>query len=129
MRQVKEIISDIESYKSDDGNWLRLDELVTELWESGNPEIGIDALFAVFEKNPTDDGAGVFWTILHGLETLDYEKKLYDSLMDKPSHMTITMLKRIENTDSDTIAGKSISELKSFVKNNPKTESELLDEI
>ncbi|WP_350287978.1 hypothetical protein [uncultured Croceitalea sp.] len=129
MRQVKEIISDIESYKSDDGNWLRLDKLVTELWESGKPEIGIDALFGVFEKNPTDDGAGVFWTILHGLETLEYEQKLYDSLMDKPSHMTITMLKRIENTDSDTIAGKSISELKNFVKNNPKIESELLDEI
>jgi hypothetical protein len=129
MRQVKEIISDIESYKSDDGNWLRLDELVTELWESGKPEIGIDALFGVFEKNPTDDGAGVFWTILHGLETLDYEKKLYDSLMDKPSHMAITMLKRIENTDSQTIAGKSISILKSFVRSNPKIESELLDEI
>ncbi|WP_047414127.1 hypothetical protein [Cellulophaga sp. Hel_I_12] len=129
MRQVKEIISDIESYKSDDGNWLLLEELVTELWESGKPEIGIDALFGVFEKNPTDDGAGVFWTILHGLETLEYEQKLYASLIDKPSHMTITMLKRIENTDCDTIAGKSISELKSFVKNNPKIESELLDEI
>ncbi|GAA4819172.1 hypothetical protein [Litoribaculum gwangyangense] len=129
MRQVKEIISEIESYESDDGNWLRLDELVTELWESGNPEIGIDTLFGVFEKNPTDDGAGVFWTILHGLESLEYEQKLYDSLMERPSHMTITMLKRIENTDSDTIAGKSISELKSFIKNNPKIESELLDEI
>ena len=129
MRQVEEIISDIESYNSDDGNWLQLDELVTELWESGKPEIGIDALFEVFEKNPTDDGAGVFWTILHGLETLEYEQKLYNSLMDKPSHMTITMLKRIENTDADTIAGKSISELKSFIKNNPKIEPELLGEI
>ena len=129
MREVKEIISDIESFKSDEENWLRLDELVTELWESGNPESGIDALFEIFEKNPTEDGAGVFWTILHGLETLEYEQKLYDSLKKKPSHMTITMLKRIENTNSDTIAGKSISELKNFVKNNPKIESELLDEI
>lgn len=129
MRHVKEIISDIESYKSDDGNWLRLDQLVTELWESGNPEIGIDALFGIFENNPTDDGAGVFWTILHGLETLEYEQKLYDSLIEKPSHMTITMLKRIENSDSATIAGKSISELISIIKNNPKIESELLDEI
>ncbi|SNZ00234.1 hypothetical protein [Flagellimonas pacifica] len=95
-------------YRSDNGNWLRLDELITELWESGRPESGIDALFGVFEKNPTDDGSGVFRTILHGLEILEYEHKLYDLLMDKPSHMTITMLKRIENTDSDTIAGKSI---------------------
>lgn len=129
MRPVNEIISAIESYKSDNGNWLPLDDLVNELWESGNPEIGIDALLEIFEKNPTDDGAGVFWSILHGLETLDYEQKLYDSLMNKPSHMTITMLKRIENSNSKLIAGKSISELKDSIKSNPKTESELLEEI
>ncbi|MGJ8738784.1 hypothetical protein [Zobellia laminariae] len=129
MRHIKEIIAEIESYESDDGNWLRLDELTIELWESGKPELGIDSLFGIFEKYPTDDGAGVFWSILHGLETLEYEQKLYDSLMDKPSHMTITMLKRIENTQSEMIAGKSISELKSFIKNNPKIESELIDEI
>ncbi|UJH68810.1 hypothetical protein [Allomuricauda sp. SCSIO 65647] len=129
MRPIDEIISEIESYESDDGNWLRLDELVTELWESGNPENGIDAMFKIFENNPTDDGAGVFWSILHGLETLEYEQKLYDSLMEKPSHMTIAMLKRIENTESETIAGKSISELKDLIKNNPKTKTELLDEI
>lgn len=129
MRQIEEIISDIETYQCDDGNWLPLDELVTELWESGNPEIGIDTLFGVFEKNPTDDGAGVFWTILHGLETLEYEHKLYESLMNKPSLMTITMLKRIENTDSDAIAGISISELKRVLRKHPNIDSELLDEI
>ena len=53
MRQANEIISEIESYKSDDGNWLPLDGLVNELWESGTPEIGIDALFDIFEKNPS----------------------------------------------------------------------------
>ena len=129
MRHLKEIIAEIESYESDDGNWLRLDKLAIELWESGKPELGIDALFGIFEKYPTDDGAGVFWTILHGLETLDYEKQLYDSLMDKPSYMSITMLKRIENTNSELIAGKSIMELKEFIKNSPNTELELLDDL
>lgn len=129
MRKTKEIISEIESYSSDNGNWLRLDELVTELWESGEPEIGIDTLFGVFEKNPTSDGTGVFWSILHGLETLEYEQKLYASLLDRPSHMTIIMMKRIENTDTETIAGRSILELKKFIRDNPKTKTELLDEI
>lgn len=129
MRHIKDIIAEIESYESDHGNWLRLNELIIELWESGKPELGIDSLFAIFEKFPTDDGAGVFWSILHGLETLEYEQKLYDSLIDKPSHMTITMLKRIENAPSEMIAGKSILELKNFIKNNTKLESELLDEI
>ena len=129
MRPIQEIITEIESYETNDGYWLRLDELAIELWESDNPELGMEALFGVFEKYPLDDGAGVFWTILHGLETLNYEEKLYNSLMDKPSHMAITMLKRIENSDSEKIAGKSIPELKKFIRNNPKTESELLSEL
>ena len=129
MRPIKETIAEIESYHTDDGNWLRLDELVTELWESGNPELGIDALLGVFEKYPTETGEGVFWTILHGLESLDYERSLYNSLMDKPSHMAITMLKRIENSNSEIIDGKSIAELKKIIRNNSKTKSELLDEL
>tara|TARA_Y100000034_G_C6895883_1_gene412992 strand:- start:2566 stop:2955 length:390 start_codon:yes stop_codon:yes gene_type:complete len=129
MRDIKKVISEIESFDSNNGSWLKLDDLVSELWEYENPEIGIDALFEIFEKNPTDDGAGVFWTILHGLETLEYEERLYESLIKKPSHMTITMLKRIENSDSGFIAGKSISELKSLIRSNPKIESELLNEI
>ena len=129
MTQVKEIIAEINSYESDDGNWLRLDELATELWESGKPVFGINSLLGLFEKYPTEDGAGVFWTILHGIETLNYEKELYESLIRKPTHITIIMLKRIENSNSELIAGKSISELKKFIKNNPKTEPELLNEI
>ena len=43
--------------------------------------------------------------------------------------MTITMLKRIENTDSDAIAGISISELKRVLRKHPNIDSELLDEI
>ncbi|WP_159090789.1 hypothetical protein [Aquimarina aquimarini] len=112
-----------------DGNWLELDELVNELWENGKPKLGINALFGVFERYPNDDGSGVFWTILHGLETLNYEKFLYNSLMNKPSHMGINMLKRIENTDSEFLDGKSITELKEFIRNNPKVDSELLSEL
>lgn len=129
MRAIKEILSEIESFEPDDGNWLRLDRLLDELWETPNPEFGINTLFGVFERYPTEDGYGVFFTILHGLETLDYEQCLYNSLLDKPSYMGINMLKRIENTNSESIAGKSIKELKEFIKNNPKIEPELLSEL
>ena len=66
---------------------LQLDELATELQESRNPERGIDALFGIFEKHSTDGGAYVFQTILHGLETLEYEQILYNSHIDKLSHI------------------------------------------
>lgn len=129
MRLTKEIIADIASFESTNGNWLRLDELIAELWRIGQPEIGIKTLFGILEKNPTEDGAGVFWAIVHGLETLEYEQELYESLMRKPTLMTIIMLKRIENTNTNTIAGITISELKNHIKNHPKIESSLLNEL
>jgi hypothetical protein len=129
MSSTKEIISEIKAFEPEEGNWLRLDELITELWEKGNPQIGIKELFGVFERYPKDDGFGVFWSILHGIETLEYEQNLYESLLNNPSYMGIIMLKRIENTGLEFIAGKRINELKKNVRNNPKIEPELLSEI
>ena len=129
MKSTREIIAKIASFTPVDGNWFRLDELVEELWKSKNPELAIKSLFEVFERYPKDDGAGVFWTVLHGLETLRYEAFLYDSLLRKSSHMGIIMLNRIENNGSKYIAGKSIIELKEYIKNNPKVNSELVSEL
>ena len=129
MHSIDKVIAEIASFQRVDDNWLGLDELVTELWRKYDPSVGIDALFKVFENYPTDDGGGVFWTILHGLETLEYEEKLVDSLVRKPSLMAITMLVRIENTGNDHIAGKSISQLRKMIKNHPGTHPELLSEI
>lgn len=129
MRQIQHIIKEIESFEGDDGNWLELEDLLSELWESGNPELGILSLFQILERYPTEDGSGVFWSILHGLETLECEKELYQSLMRKPSHMTIVMLIRIENSGLKSINGKSISELKNSIRNNPNIEAELIEQL
>ena len=71
MKSIKEIIYEIDSFRLVDENWVRLDELLNKLWDSGKSELGINSLFGIFERYPNEDGAGVFWTILHGLETLN----------------------------------------------------------
>ena len=45
-----------------------------------------------------DDGYGVFWTILHGLEDIpDYESALFASLRRRPSMMALSMACRVLN--------------------------------
>ncbi|KXX71840.1 hypothetical protein [Flammeovirga sp. SJP92] len=129
MKNSLEIISSIKSFHPKDGNWLELDDLIDQLWTLDKPEVGINVLFNLFEKYNKSDGEGVFWSILHGLETLDYEEQLYQSLLYKPSFMGIIMLNRIENSGSELIADKSIADLKVHIKNNPEVDQELLAEL
>ncbi|WP_378181109.1 hypothetical protein [Aquimarina sp. SS2-1] len=58
MLNTNKIILEIESFKPVDGNWLPLDSLLNDLWETGNPQLGINALFKIFERFPFDDGIG-----------------------------------------------------------------------
>ena len=127
MRLVKDVLNDIDQFNPVNGNWLRLEELFDELWKSGQPRKEIESALSVFEKFPEEDGSGVFWTLLHRIETLDYEQKLYDSLKSRPSMMTLIMLSRIEKSGTDTIAGNPINELKNLIKSNPETSPVLLD--
>jgi hypothetical protein len=98
-RTQDQVLSDIDHFQpTDDGNWLRLDVLLAELWEEKISMSCLPTLFRVFERYPDEDGAGVFWSIVHGLEAtdLDYEAALRDSISRQPSDMGRIMLRRIE---------------------------------
>lgn len=99
-RTVDDILSDIKVFRPADGKWLPLDKLLTELWVAGVPARALPTLFGVFERFPEDDGAGVLWRIVHGVEGLDleYEGTLRDSLKRQSSHMGEVMLKRLEHS-------------------------------
>jgi hypothetical protein len=92
------ILSDIENFAPTDGNWRRLDDLLDELWGSGVREGQLAVLFRVFERFPNDDGAGVLWSIVHGVEALgfDYETQLRQSIARQPSLMANILLQRLE---------------------------------
>ncbi len=99
MRSASQILEDISAFEPIEDNWLSLEDLLEELWMSGVSEEFLPILFGVFERYPEDDGAGVLWSILHGVEGLpfDYEPLLKESMSKKPSFMGQIMLKRLCN--------------------------------
>jgi hypothetical protein len=105
-RSVSEIIADIEDFKPSKGNWLGLDALLQELFLSGSAPVGIDAMLHVFERYPGEDGAGVFWSIVHGLESLPgYESRLVESIRRVPSDFALLMVNRLLNAECREAGG------------------------
>jgi hypothetical protein len=107
-RDATAIIADLNGYSGSDTTWRGLDELVLELFRSPVSAAGLDALFGVFERHPTHDGFGVFWTILHGIESVSaYEPHLLSSLRRRPSLFAVYMVNRILNAGDPDVGGVS----------------------
>lgn len=101
MRPQSEILKDIARFEPVGGLWLPLDDLLSELWLAGQPKIdALPILFGVLERFPADDGAGVFWSIVHGIESLpyDYEPLLRDSIDRVPAEISKVMLHRLSTS-------------------------------
>ena len=100
MKTKEQVLAEIQAFQPTDRNWLDLDTLFAELWNIGVSEDALPTLFGVFERFPEDDGAGVLWSIVHGVESLDldYEIELRASLERMPSFMGDIMLKRLEKS-------------------------------
>ena len=97
-RPIAAIISDIDEFLPRDGDWNRLDRLLGELFGSDQPHLGIVPLLRVFERFPDEDGFGVFWSIVHGLESLPgYECPLLESINRRPVEFTLLMVNRLLN--------------------------------
>ena len=98
IRQLDEILLDIARFQPTDDLWLPLDQLLSELWSIGTPPFeSLPVLFGVFERFPNSDGAGVLWSIVHGVESLpyDYDLPLRESHKRVASEMAETMLVRL----------------------------------
>jgi len=126
MRAIENIIADIERFDPVRSSWLDLDGSVNELFSTDKAADGMGALFRVFERNPLADGYGVFWTLLHGLESLpEYEHSLLESTHRCPSAFTLIMLKRLSTAGVREIAGISIVGLLNNIAENPAVPAEL----
>jgi hypothetical protein len=106
VRPVSEIIAAIERFQPTNGNWLELDALLDELFQSGTASQGINAMLGVFERFPKEDGAGVFWSIVHGLESMEgYERRLIESVRRAPSEFAMLMIHRLINAKNEEVDG------------------------
>lgn len=109
-RKIKTIARDIARFApDDDGDWHRLDGLLDELWQAGSPEQAIPEMLSVFERYPEEDGHGVMWSLVHGLEKLpNYESALLSSLARQPSELGIVMVGRMLNSGVTAVDGVSL---------------------
>ena len=97
-RTQAKIVADIRKFAPVEGDWRRLDALLNELWRHRSPAEALPELLEVFERFPEDDGAGVFWAILHGLESLPgYADEVVRSVQRQPSSFGVLMLNRMLN--------------------------------
>lgn len=102
----------IESFcpSSRDDNWRELDEHVQAL--GALTLAAIPTLLRVFERFPRHDGHGVFWTILHAIESVPgYEPLLVEHVMRTPTEMGVTMLQRLVNAGTTHVGVHELAPL------------------
>ena len=101
-----ELSSAIGRFEPLNGDWRPLDTLIAELCREPLTEVGVDALLGVLERFPTEDGAGVLWSIVHVLEGSPlYEPRLLASLRRRPAELSVVMVNRILNVGQRDLAG------------------------
>lgn len=109
---MDELDSAIGEFAPDQGTWRPLDELFQQAFASPDPKKYYPAVFNLFERFPEEDGAGVFWSALHGMEAVGgYEQLLLQYFRRFPSLMTRTMLRRILNSGQTHIGQVAIKDL------------------
>jgi hypothetical protein len=101
--QSMEDVSDIDT----------LDDCIERLKELPSPEASIDALFNIFERFPDKDGYGVFWSIVHLLETMPnlYKQKLVESVRRQPSEFSLDMVNRLLNGGIKEVNGERLIDI------------------
>ena len=119
-RLPSQVIIDLQAFRPSDGDWRPLDALLSELWETGRPGEHVRDLFGLLERFPEDDGEGVPWSVVHGLESLpDYEPELVRSVQRRPSELAITMVGRLLNSGMSQVTGVALTDLLRSVASDP----------
>lgn len=123
MDDFQQALALIDSIKSvqDDDELKKLGVALDRFFQYNHPERGIEVLFNLYERFPDDDGYGVFWTILHGIEHLrGYEPFLKASVERKPMEFTLTMVNRLLNSGLQDTERQEWLNVLEEVKSNPK---------
>ena len=128
-RNIARISEEIRLYQPG-ADWLRLDELLQELFGHPIEQVPPALLLDIFERFPLHDGFGVFWSALHGLEDIPaYEPHLLASLRRQPSRFGLIMARRILNDPHrDTSLVQQLRDTLVAINSRTDLPSELLSE-
>lgn len=127
-RTSSDVIADIQSFRPVRDDWLPLDGLLDELWSTGDACLYMAELFGVLEQFSDGDGAGVLWSVVHGLESLaGYELELVYSIKRQPSELGIIMIRRLRIGGIQTVDSVSLIELLKDVAMSKRTSKRVQD--
>jgi hypothetical protein len=102
----------IREFSPVDADWRPLEILIQRAFSEPDPKVYYHAIFNLFERFPEDDGAGVLWSALHGMESVGgYEELLLQYYRRYPSLMTKTMLRRIMKSGQTHIGKVELARL------------------
>jgi hypothetical protein len=97
-RTFEDLVADLTAFQPDGDDWRPLAALVDELAALERIPDAAAELLAVFERFPESDGAGVFWSVVQGLEADGgYEPALIRSVRRRPSEFGVIMVGRLMN--------------------------------
>jgi hypothetical protein len=109
---VESLANQIMEFMPIQNNWLPLENLIEQAFSSKNPSDYYVAIFNLFERFPEEDGSGVFWSAVHGMEKVgNYEKSLLRFYRRYPTLMSKIMLVRLQNSGHTMIEGMAINML------------------
>lgn len=115
---IEIIIQEIESFIPQNDDWLELESILGELFNSHNPELGLDAMLGIYERYPDEDN-DILWGMLHGIEDIEnYKLKVIESVNRTPSFFGVLMLHRILNANISSVGGINLVNTLKDVLNN-----------
>ncbi|WP_439623262.1 hypothetical protein [Gemmata sp.] len=90
----------------------RLQELADLYFTHAKASAHLDVWFRLYERFPEDDGFGVFWSFLHGIEThAGYEVLVVESVRRCPSRFPMLMVNRMLNSGIRKVDGVDLLDL------------------
>lgn len=122
---VWELIKRIENFEPENNQWCGLEELLNCLFENSNPDLGLEAMFRIYERYPEEDN-DYLWGMLHGIEDIpNYESKLLESIDRKPSFFTTLMINRIINAGIQEIENRKLLDVLKSISENLDVSSDI----
>jgi hypothetical protein len=119
---IEQIVIAIDSLTTLDSaeDLTRLQELVDLYFTQ--PEAGdfLEVWFQLYERFPVDNSNGIFWSILHGIETYhpNSDRLVVSSVRRQPSEFPVMMVNRLLNAGIQQVGEVNLLELLDLVATN-----------
>jgi hypothetical protein len=118
---IQEIITEIDSLTNLElaVDLSRLEEIMDRYFNHPRSAEFLDVWFRLYERCPDDESEGLFWAILHGLETYPISDRLVvNSVVRNPSEFPLMMVNRMLNAGIKKVDGVDLMELLQRVATN-----------